>query len=72
MTLGPVEARMFQVGRTARASRASPAPWMPTRAPLDDAIGFVYVRVLAEGDLLRKGPGAGIGLMAASTIFEYS
>ena len=61
---------MFRVGRTARASRASPAPWMP--ALLDTAIGPVYVRVLAEGDLLSKGPRAGIGPTSASTIFAYS
>ena len=62
---------MFRVGRTARASRASPAPWMPA-ALLDTAIGLVYVRVLAEGDRLSKGPGAGIGPMSASTISDYS
>jgi hypothetical protein len=38
---------------------------MLARALLDAAIGPVYVRVLAEGEPLSKGPGAGIGLMAA-------
>ena len=63
---------MFQVGRTARASRASPVPWMLARALLDAAIGPVYVRVLAQGDLLSKGPRAGVGPMSVSTIFDYS
>jgi hypothetical protein len=45
---------------------------MLARAFLDAAIGLVCVRVLAEGNALRKGPGAGIGLMAASTIFDHS
>ena len=48
------------------------APWMLARALLNAAIGLVYVRVLAEGDPRSKGPAAGIGLMAALTLFDYS
>lgn len=46
------------------------AGWMLARALLNAAICLVYLRVLTEGRA-RSG-GAGAGLMAALTVFDYS
>ncbi|HKH11067.1 MAG TPA: hypothetical protein VKA73_07975 [Rubrobacter sp.] len=48
------------------------ARWMLARSLLNAAIGLVYVRVLAEGRPRRGRAGAGAGLMAALTVFDYS
>lgn len=48
------------------------ARWMLARALLNAAIGLIYVRVLAEGSPRRGRAGAGAGLMAALTLFDYS
>jgi hypothetical protein len=48
------------------------APWMLARSLLNAAICLVYVRILAEGNPRSKGPAAGVGLMAALTLFDYS
>ncbi len=48
------------------------APWMLARALLNAAIGLVYVRILAEGHPRSRDAGAGAGLMAALTVFDYS
>ncbi len=48
------------------------ARWMLARALLNAAIGLVYARVLAEGRPRRGRAGAGAGLMAALTAFDYS
>ena len=46
--------------------------WMLARVLLNALIGLVYVRVLAEGNLRHGHAGAGVGLMAALTVFDYS
>ena len=48
------------------------ARWMLARALLNAAIGLVYARVLAQGRPRRGRAGAGAGLMAALTVFDYS
>ena len=48
------------------------ARWMLARALLNAAIGLIYARVLAEGHPRRRRLAAGIGLMAALTLFDYS
>jgi len=48
------------------------ARWMLARTLLNAAIGLVYARVLAEGHPRRGRTGAGVGLMAALTLFDYS
>ena len=46
------------------------AGWMLARALLNAAIFLVYVRILTEGR--TRAGGAGAGLMAALTVFDYS
>ena len=48
------------------------ARWMLARAFLNAAIGLVYVQILMSGNPRSKGAGAGAGLMAALTVFDYS
>ena len=48
------------------------APWMLARAIFNATIGLIYARVLAEGHPRSKGAGAGVGLMAALTLFDYA
>ena len=46
------------------------AVWLLARALLNAAICLVYLRVLTEGR--ARAGGAGAGLMAALTVFDYS
>jgi hypothetical protein len=46
------------------------AGWLLARALLNAAICLVYLRVLTEGR--ARAGGAGAGLMAALTVFDYS